>query len=42
MDLTLEANAVKDETSELEHLGLDPDEFIPVIHLYYNDDLTSA
>lgn len=42
MTKTLEQNRVKDESAEFERLGMDPDEFIPVIHVYYNDDLTSA
>eukprot|EP00448_Togula_jolla_P029071 CAMPEP_0170638248 /NCGR_PEP_ID=MMETSP0224-20130122/38916_1 /TAXON_ID=285029 /ORGANISM="Togula jolla, Strain CCCM 725" /LENGTH=268 /DNA_ID=CAMNT_0010968327 /DNA_START=57 /DNA_END=859 /DNA_ORIENTATION=- len=40
MRKTLEENGVKDETEEFEKLGIDPDDHIPVIHLYFNDDLT--
>jgi len=42
MDMTLEENGIKDETEELKSLGIDPDDHIPVIHLYFNDDLTEA
>jgi hypothetical protein len=40
--LTLAENGCEDTTEELETLGLDPDEHLPVIHLYFNDDLTEA
>eukprot|EP00753_Platysulcus_tardus_P018646 PLAT6998.1.p1 GENE.PLAT6998.1~~PLAT6998.1.p1 ORF type:complete len:235 (+),score=90.41 PLAT6998.1:26-706(+) len=40
MHLTLEENGVEDETEELKRLGMDPDEYIPVLHLCYDDDLT--
>jgi len=42
MQKTLEENGVKDETDEFLKLGIDPDDHIPVIHLYFNDDLTEA
>jgi len=42
MEKTLEENGVKDETIEFERLGIDPDDHIPVIHLYFDDDLTVA
>mmetsp|Transcript_60741 Transcript_60741/g.130485 ORF Transcript_60741/g.130485 Transcript_60741/m.130485 type:complete len:248 (+) Transcript_60741:81-824(+) len=42
MDKTLEENGMKDETEEFVRLGIDPDDHIPVIHLYFNDDLTEA
>mmetsp|Transcript_86251 Transcript_86251/g.239162 ORF Transcript_86251/g.239162 Transcript_86251/m.239162 type:complete len:249 (-) Transcript_86251:264-1010(-) len=42
MEKTLEENGVKDETEEFVRLGVDPDDHIPVIHLYFNDDLTEA
>lgn len=42
MEKTLEENGVKDETTEFRDLGIDPDDHIPVIHLYFNDDLTEA
>mmetsp|Transcript_112816 Transcript_112816/g.313630 ORF Transcript_112816/g.313630 Transcript_112816/m.313630 type:complete len:222 (-) Transcript_112816:82-747(-) len=40
MTQTLEANGVRDESEEFARLNMDPDEFIPVIHVYFNDDLT--
>jgi len=42
MEKTLEANGVEDLTEEFAQLSIDADEFIPVIHVYFNDDLTSA
>eukprot|EP00933_Yihiella_yeosuensis_P006157 TRINITY_DN110826_c0_g1_i1.p1 TRINITY_DN110826_c0_g1~~TRINITY_DN110826_c0_g1_i1.p1 ORF type:complete len:239 (+),score=55.78 TRINITY_DN110826_c0_g1_i1:186-902(+) len=42
MDKTLEENGMKDETEEFMRLSIDPDDHIPVIHLYFNDDLTEA
>jgi len=42
MQKTLEDNGMKDETEELVRLGIDPDDHIPVIHLYFDDDLTEA
>ena len=42
MELTLEENGVKDLTEEFAALSIDPDEYIPVVHVYFNDDLTSA
>lgn len=38
MDKTLEENGVRDETDEFKNLGIDPDDHIPVIHLYFNED----
>ena len=40
MNMTLLENGIIDETKECEELGIDPDEYIPAIHLYFNDDLT--
>ncbi len=40
MKKTLEENGMKDETQELAMLNLNPNEFIPTIHVYFNDDLT--
>ena len=40
MNMTLLENGIIDETRECEELGIDPDEYIPAIHLYFNDDLT--
>lgn len=42
MACTLEENGVPDDDLEMEGLLLDPDLFLPTLHLYYNDDLTSA
>lgn len=42
MKKTLEENGMKDETEEFQRLGIDPDDHIPVIHLYFDDDLTEA
>lgn len=42
MEKTLADNGVEDETDELERLGIDPKDFIPVVHLYFRDDLTEA
>jgi len=42
MTITLEENGVEDESEELAMLNMDPDEHIPVLHLYFNDDLTVA
>jgi hypothetical protein len=40
MNLSLTENGIPDETQECLSLGIDPDEYIPVIHLYFDDDLT--
>ena len=42
MDKTLEQNDIPDETREFLELNIDEDEYIPALHLYYNDDLTVA
>ncbi len=42
MDLTLEENDFADETDDYINLDIDPDEFIPSIHIYFNDDLIEA
>lgn len=42
MDLTLEENEIPDETDEFINLDIDPQEYIPAIHIYFNDDLTEA
>ena len=42
MAQTLEQNGIADERAELIELGIHPDEYIPAIHLYFNDDLTIA
>ena len=42
MDKNLEENGIPDETEELLELGIDLDDYIPAIHLYFDDDLTIA
>jgi len=42
MQKTLEGNGIKNETEEFLNLGLDPDDHIITLHLYFNDDLTEA
>ena len=42
MDKTLTENGVLDESEEFAALDIHEDEFIPVLHLYFNDDLTVA
>jgi len=42
MEKTLEENGITDETEEFLRLNIDPDDHIPVIHLYFDDDLTEA
>ncbi len=34
----LEAEAL----DEMLHLGIDPDDHVPTLHIYFNDDLTEA
>lgn len=40
MNKTLADNGVEDESEEFIKLGMDPDDHIPALHIYYNDDLT--
>lgn len=42
MGQTLQENAVLDESSEYEALDLPSDYHVPVLHMYWNDDLTVA
>jgi len=42
MQKTLDDNGIPDETDELLELGIDPEEYVPAVHLYFNDDLTIA
>lgn len=42
MSRTLQDNGVEDTEEEAEELGLEADDFLPVIHLYFDDDLTEA
>ena len=39
---TLDANGIPDEDVQFDALDIDPDTFIPMIHLYFSDDLTVA
>lgn len=41
MDRTLEDNGVKDESEEFYKLGMDEEQFLPALHIYFNDDLTT-
>ncbi len=42
MGKSLEANGVPDDTEEMKRLGLPTEDYVPAIHLYFNDDLTIA
>ncbi|KAH7823215.1 cytochrome b5 domain-containing protein [Monocercomonoides exilis] len=42
MTKTLDENGILDEDEEYARLGMDRDDFIPTLHLYFNDDLTEA
>ena len=42
MTQTLEENGIPDESPVFEKLGMDDDDFIPVVHIYFSDDLTIA
>lgn len=42
MERTLTENGILDETALFKKLSIDPDEHIPTIHVYFNDDLTEA
>ncbi|GMI26364.1 hypothetical protein TrRE_jg13538 [Triparma retinervis] len=42
MDKNLEDNGVPDEDFDFEKLHIPDDYYVPVIHVYYNDDLTIA
>jgi len=42
MQRTLAENGIPDESDELSALLIDPDEYIPALHVYFNDDLTVA
>lgn len=41
MTKTLEENGVVDEANEFADLRLDDDFYIPTLHVYFNDDLTT-
>ena len=40
MEMNLADNGIVDESQECLALGIDPEEYIPTIHLYFDDDLT--
>ena len=40
MTKTLKQNGINDESKAFYELNMDEDEFLPAIHLYFNDDLT--
>ena len=42
MDKTMEENDIPDESEDFIDLNLDEDNYIPCVHIYYNDDLTVA
>ncbi len=42
MNANLTENGIPDETQECLNLGLDPEDYIPAVHIYFNDDLTIA
>ena len=42
MNKTLIENGVDDESEEFFKLGMNEEQFLPPIHLYFNDDLTEA
>lgn len=42
MNKTLAENGVSDETAAFEDLLVNSEDYIPVLHVYWNDDLTVA
>ena len=42
MTKSLEQNGVKDEDEELYELNFNEEDWLPAIHIYFNDDLTEA
>jgi cytochrome b involved in lipid metabolism len=42
MTKTLEENNILDESQQFEMLGMDEEEYLPVIHIYFSDDLSIA
>jgi len=42
MERTLQENSVKDESEDFYVLGMDEEQYLPALHLYFNDDLTEA
>lgn len=39
---TMVQNGILDESEKFDKLGIEEDEFLPNIHIYYNDDLNYA
>lgn len=42
MSQTLQKNGIADESDKFETLGMNEDEWLPTLHLYFSDDLTVA
>lgn len=42
MTKSLEQNGVKDEDEEFYELNFNEEDWLPAIHIYFNDDLTEA
>lgn len=42
MGKTLEENGLPDESEEFQQLGIDEDVYMPIVHIYWDDDLTVA
>ena len=42
MNKTLEENGVIDESEQFYKLRMNNEQFLPAMHLYFNDDLTEA
>jgi hypothetical protein len=42
MTSTLEENDIKDDREKFENINLNEDDWLPVVHLYFSDDLTVA
>jgi hypothetical protein len=42
MARSLEANGIIDDSEEMKRLGLPLEDYVPALHLYFNDDLTIA
>lgn len=41
LDQTLAENGIPDDSDEMVELGMNPMDYIPVIHIYFNDDLST-
>ena len=39
---TLEENGIPDESDDFYQLSMNEEQYLPAIHLYFNDDLTEA